>query len=303
MKNFSEGVIKALSGVLPEDTVKTITETVQASFDEALSEIKSEYETKLEEAYADLESAKELSEQEAEQGYAQAYDLICEYKDRLTLQREELERQRDEGFQEAFEMLQEERNKNDELESAIYEEYEQKYADLKKWFVKKLDKFLPTQRDKYYESARKDLLNDPVFSEHRLAFNKILEASAEVLSDEDFAKAFKSKDDNLTNENEDLKKRLRILEGRNTRLATENNQLQESVRAIKTNINESTREERRVRIERAKKAESRGVIVEDKRIIGEYEEPAKSKPSAEDYALQELNQSWGRLAGVEDDNN
>lgn len=317
MKNIQENVLKALNGVLPEDVVAKVSDVITSSLDEATKEIEADFQTQLDETYQEFRDATAKLQEKAYAGYSQAYQIICEMKDRLVLQAEENKRIMDEGFNEAWTMLQEERSKNDTLENDLHEVYEGKYGDLKKWLVKKMDRFIQTQGDKYYEEARKDLLNDPLFSEHRLAFQKILESAATILTDEDFAVATSSKVEALTKEKEELKKQLQMMESRNMRLSMEKHQLQDSVRRTKVNLLETAsaekvekgaarKEERKQLIESAKKAQGRGKIEpnNDRQVvIGEYsnsgEPVAKGGDSLLEEAEEQVKACWAKLSGLE----
>ena len=98
--------------------------------------------------YEELGKAKgqALSEEASEKGYAQAWDLISQYKERLILQNEEHKREINEGFNEAWQMLEDAKAQNSDLEGELQREYEEKLEDSKKFYIKKLDQFLPTQR-------------------------------------------------------------------------------------------------------------------------------------------------------------
>lgn len=306
MDRLNEEIIKALNGILPEDAVNTIsgqiTSTIKEYKTQVENELKEEFQEKLDEAYNEIKKTRESLNEEMKLGYTQAYDLICEYKDRLRIQHEEHERMMDEGFQEAYDMLEEEKQKNTTLEMELNEEYEQKYQSLKKWYAQKLDQFLPTQREKYIEAVKKDLLNDPTFAENKLAFDKMLEAAATVLSEEDFAVGSKAKLDTVAKENEDLKGKLKILESRNMRLSMDNNKLQESVRLTESRILKESVEEKKERIKKAKKVEGRGSIINEDRqvqvVIGEKD----NEPARETKALKEAEDSikreWAKLSGV-----
>lgn len=315
MKNIQENVLKALNGVLPEDVVAKVSDVITSSLDEATKEIESDFQTQLDEAYQEFRDATGKLQEKAYAGYSQAYQIICEMKDRLVLQSEENKRVMDEGFNEAWTMLQEERSKNDTLENDLHEVYEGKYGDLKKWLVKKMDRFIQTQGDKYYEEARKDLMNDPIFSENRLAFQKILESAATILTDEDFAVAASSKVESLAKEKEELKKQLQMMESRNMRLSMEKHQLQDSVRRTKVNLLETVgveksdkvrKQERKQLLENAKKAQGRGKIEpnNDRQVvIGEYsnsgEPVAKGGDSLLEEAEEQVKACWAKLSGLE----
>lgn len=303
MKTSQEHVLKALSGLIPEDAQEKVSAAITSFLESAVKDIEKEYEEKLENAYEELRKDKQKDEKIAEEGYSQAWDMICEYKDRLELQNEEFKRAMDEGYEEAYQMLQEERRKNDTLETELYEEFENKLGDVKKLIVNKLDKFLQLQGEKYYEAAKRDLLNDPIFAEHKLAFERMLEAAATVLSDEDYGFANSTKVDTLVREVEELKNNVRTLEGKNMRLSMENTKLNEQVRYSESLITEGVKVDKKARVEKAKKAEGRGEAVAKKRqvVIGEQTDEPVSK-GGEDRLVEhgrEVLQYWNYLSGLD----
>jgi len=312
MKNIQESVLKAISGLLPEEVVTKVSDVIATTLDEATKEIEADYQAQLDEAWEELGKQKLKLKEDADQGYAQAFDLICEYKDRIALKDEEHKREINEGFQEAWEMIEEERQKNVDLEGELYKEYEEKLKDIEKFMIKKLDQFLPTQGKKYYEAARKDLLNDPVFAENKAAFEKMLEAAATVLTDDDFAVASGTKTETVLKENEELKKKIQRIEGNNTRLKMDNDKLNETVRRAKVNLltehKEEQKTERKNRLERGRKVEGRGEIEPKKDrqvIIGENNsgEPVadrrKDSGNRLDEQAQQVANYWNRMAGID----
>ena len=300
-----EHVLKALSGLIPEEAQEKVGTAITSYLEKAVQDLEKEYEQKLEEAYEEIHKDKLKDEKVAYEGYQQAWDMICEHKDRMELMREQFDASMNEGFEEAYQMLQEERQKNDVLESDLYEEFETKLADVKKFIVHKLDQFLEMQGDKYYEAARKDLLQDPVFAEHKLAFERMLEAAATVLSDEDYGFANSSKVDKLAKESEELKGQVKLLEGKNMRLSVENHRLDEAVKQTKNLLTEGVKTERKARVEKARKAEGRGESEKDRQVvIGEYndgEPVSKRGDQIIEEAGEEVFNYWKHLAGVDRD--
>src|SRR5690349_9491021 len=152
MKN-QEQILKALAGLIPEDAQKQVSEAVSQFLEGALSELEGEAEKKLEEGYKEFQKQQADAEATAEKGYAQAWDIICDLRDRLELQKEEFDQALEEGYEEAYQMLQEERAKNDTLEVDLYEEYDKRLNDIKEFMIDKIDTFLSLQGEKYYEMA------------------------------------------------------------------------------------------------------------------------------------------------------
>ncbi len=303
MKNIQESVLKALSGVLPDEVVSKVSDVITNTLEEATKEIEAEYQERLDESHEEFKKQLAKTQQETENGYAQAYELIAEYKDKIELIKEEHERNSNEICQEAYEMLEQERAKNTELEGDLQREYDEKLEDIQKYYVKKLDEFLPTQANKYYEAARKDLLNDPVFAEHKNAFEKILEAAATVLTDNDFAVAGNAKSETVIKENEELKKKVQRLEGNATRLKMDNEKLTEAVRVAKTQLlteqKVEKKEERKKVIEKAKKAEGRGKVElnEERQVVLGEPVADRSKSSGQEDLNEEAEISayWTKM--------
>lgn len=275
--NSIEQVMKALAGLIPEDAQKTVEEAVSKFLENAVAELEKEYSEKLEDAYKTITEEKAADEAIAEQGYTQAWEIITDLRDRLEIQKEEFEQALEEGYEEAYQMLQEERSKNDTLEVSLYEEYDKRMADVKEYMVDKIDQFLALQGEKYYEMAKKDVLNDPAVAEQKLAFEKVLEVAQNFLSDEDFAYATSGRIDQLAKQLDEQKVHIKTLEAKNMRLATQNQQLTEAVKHQHAVLTEAKNNERTARTQKAKNAEARGQGHLDRKdqrqvIIGEQQD-------------------------------
>ncbi len=271
----TEQVLKALAGLIPEDAQKVVEEAISKFLEDTTAELEKEYSEKLEEAYKTITEEKAADEATAEQGYAQAWEIITDLRDRLEIQKEEFEQALEEGYEEAYQMLQEERSKNDTLEVSLYEEYDKRMNDVKLYMVDKIDQFLALQGEKYYEMAKRDVLSDPAVAEHKLAFEKMLEVAQNYLSDEDFAYATSSRIDGLQKSLTEQKNHIKALEAKNMRLATENHTLTEAVRHQSQRLDESRVSERTARTQKAQKAEGRGQGHLDRQVvIGEQKETA-----------------------------
>jgi HD-GYP domain-containing protein (c-di-GMP phosphodiesterase class II) len=158
---------------------------------------KNKYDEKLKEAFTEHQQDLKNAEKVAEESYSHAWEIITDLRDRLEIQKEEFDQALEEGYEEAYQMLQEERAKNDTLEVDLYEEYDRRFSDIKEYMVDKLDQFLQLQGEKYYDMAKRDVVNDPAVAEHKLAFEKIIETVADYISDEDYAFATSSKTEAL----------------------------------------------------------------------------------------------------------
>ncbi len=278
MKTSQEQILNALSGLIPDEAQKQVTEAVTQFLESALAELETEAESKLEEGYKQLHEQLVEAEQVAESGYSQAWDIITEMRNRLDSQKQEFEQALEEGYEEAYQMLQEARAKNDSLEVDLYEEYDKRLNDIKEFMVDKIDTFLSLQGEKYFEMAKREAVNDPTVVEHKVAFDKILEVASTYLSDEEFAFATGSRVEALQKQLDEQKGSIRILEAKNMRLATDNTKLNESLRQTHEVINESVaRQERQARVARAKKAEGRGQSETERQVLlGEWSHAGES---------------------------
>lgn len=313
MKTSQEQILNALSGLIPEEARNEVGAAITKFLEGAYEELHSEMETKLKEAYAEHSKELEGAEKIAEESYAHAWEIITDLRDRLEIQKEEFDQALEEGYEEAYQMLQEERAKNDTLEVDLYEEYDRKFEDIKSYMVDKIDQFLQLQGSKYHEMAKRDVLNDPAVVEHKLAFEQILEVAANYLSDEDYAFATSTKVDSIQKALEETKGQLKILEGKNMRLSMENTKLNEAVRQSHEMINEHVaRNDKKARAEKARNVEGRGKVETERQVvISEYnaKEPvAEQKNSetehAERFAEQvgeEVFADWKHLSGLTKD--
>lgn len=306
-KTSKEFIMQALAGLLPEDVQQEAIAAIGTFVENVRAELESEYNARLEEAYAIVAQEKQSVEKVAEQGYAEAFQIICDLRDRLEIQREEFEHALGEGYEEAYQMLVVERQKKDRLQDDLYEDYDNKVREIREFFVEKLDSFLSQKGEEFYEQAKRDVLNDPTMAEHKVALDKILEVTASYMSDEDFHFATTSKVDELSRQLEEFRGQQRILEAKNMRLATENNRLNEAVRQQADMLNETTRHEQKERQEKARKVEGRGKrnMEQDRvEVISEHRanETAASNDNDDDYALVESVgeqiDHWQKLAGI-----
>lgn len=277
--NNIEQVMKALAGHIPEDAQKTVEEAFTKFLENAVAELEKEYSEKLEEAYKKITEEKKADEAIAEQGYAQAWEIITDQRDRLEIQKEEFEQALNDGYEEAYQMLQEERSKNETLEVGLYEEYDKRMSDVKEYMVDKIDQFLALQGNKYYEMAKRDVLNDPAIADHKLAFEKVLEVAQNFLTDEDFAFATSSRVENLNKQLLEQKRNIQILEAKNMNLATQLNESIKKIQSSQNRLDESKNNERTARAEKARIVEGRGEQHPDRKdqkqvVIGEQKDVA-----------------------------
>lgn len=278
-----EKIVEALKKLLPESEVNEVSSAVQEMLDHAKADLEAEFNQKLEEAYAELSGEIVDAEKVAEQGYEEAYSIIADLRNRLEIQGEEYKSALEEGYEEAYQMLKQEKETNQKLEVEMYEEYDKKLVEMKEYIVDKVDQFLQLKGQEIYEQAKRDVINDPRMVEHKVALDKIVDITANYLSDEDFAAVSSSKLEETTKLVEEMKAQLRIMEARNIRVSTENTKLNEAVRQAQEVINESRTivartkkesvvNEQKERTERATNVTGRG-RTEDGEVISEYASP------------------------------
>lgn len=278
---------EALKRLLPADQVREVARAVEEMVAEARAELESEFNGKLTEAYGQVSDELAAAEAITEEGYQQAYGIINDLQLRIESQQEEFENSMDEGYEEAFQMLQAEQTKNNKLELDIYEEYESKLRQMKDFFVEKLDTFLQLQNAEIYEHARRDVLTDPRIVEHKVAMDRIIDVVGNYVTEDDFAGATSNRLSETQKSVEDLKGHMRVLEARNVRLSTQNTKLNESVREMHQMLNESTKVERKERARIAGNVSGRGQrVVGKQEVIAEFALP---QPYNNDHHIVESN--------------
>jgi hypothetical protein len=282
-------VLESLMAMLPEENRKEVSEAVAAFLADAKKEIEGEFGQKLEEAYAELATELAEAEKTAEKGYTEAWGIIQDLRNRLEKQKEEFEAALEEGYEEAYQMLQQEKQKNDNIAAELYEEYDKRLAEMKEYIVEKVDEFLKFQGGAIYEQARRDVMNDPRMAEHKVTLDKIVDLAVNYVSDEDLTFATNSKLEEMSRHVDQLKSQVRLLEGRNVKLSTENTKLSEQVRAAAEVITEARERNLKVeqneRLARKKNVSGRGNLVTEG-IVGEHRAP-KTQVSADDTAINE----------------
>jgi len=268
---------EALSKLLPEDQVKEVATVIEEVINDSKAELEKEYNEQLEKAYEGLTSELKTAEETGEQGYHEAFGVIQDLRNRLETQRAEFETALEEGYEEAYQMLITERGKNENISSDLYEEYDKKLGEMKEFLVDKIDEFLQQKGSELYEQARRDVLNDPRLVEHKVTLQKIIEEVSDYITDEDYALATNAKLEASDKKIDELKGQYRLLEARNIRMSTENTKLNEQVRKDRELIQEHTSSDeytqKKERAKKAKKVEGRGKqVTENTEVIGEHQE-------------------------------
>lgn len=270
-------VKEALTKLLPADQIGEVSDAITSMLEDAKQELEAEYNEKLNGAYAELHEKMKEAEAINEQANQEAYAVITDLRNRLDTQRKELTAEQESGFEEAYQMLQAEKAKNEQLEVAIYEQYDKKLAEMKGYLVDKVDQFLQFKGQELYEQARRDILNDPKMAEHKLTLDRVVDTVAEYISDEDYSLATNKKVEEAKKEAETLRSNMKILEARNIRLSTENSKLNEQVKQNAELLTEAKKTELKERVQKAEQVTGRGVIAEGI-ILETKDEP---KPTAD----------------------
>lgn len=295
-----EKIVEALTKLLPEDAVTEVSEAVKVELEKAKQEYEQEYNSKLEEAYAELSKELKGTEETALQGYQEAYAIIEDLRKRLEVQQKEFESSMEEGYEEAYQMLQAEKAKNENIEVEMYEQFNQKLSEMKEYMVDKVDAFLQFKGQELYESARREILNDPSMAEQKVVLDRVVECVSDYISDEDYSSVVNSKLSDAEKKIEELKSQTKILEARNIRLSTENNKLNESVRKAEQVLSEQVKEEKQERAEKAKNAQGRGRAVNDPELVAEWSDnkPVDKKENVDTTLVESLDPEFLRQMQV-----
>ena len=270
-------ITEALKKILPAEQVSEVTKAINEMMEENVAKLEVEFQNKLDEAYEQLAEERKADENVADAGYQQAYQIITSLMSRLDEQREEFETALEEGFEEAYGELQKEKSRNQNLEVEIYTEADGKLQEMKNLMVDKLDQFLALQESEIYESAKRNVLNDPRILEQRVAIEKMAELLGDYMGNEAVAGVSSSKLEETYKQVEALKGQLRILESKNVRLSSQNNKLGDQIREAHSIISEATKVERTNRVNKRGIASGRGQRVVNEQIISEYAAPTNSK--------------------------
>jgi hypothetical protein len=272
-------LLEALKKLLPEDQYQEVAVAAEGIINDAREELKREFEAKLEEAYKELSGELKEAEKVAEHGYMEAFGMINDLRGRLVTQQKEFEATLDEGYEEAYQMLKNEQGKNNSITIDVYEEYDKKLNEMKDYIVEKVDQFLQFKGAEIYEQAKRDVLNDPRMAEHKVTLDKIIDITANYLSDEDKAIATSSKLAEAYKRLEELQGHAKLMEARNIKLDQDNRKLNEAVKHAQNVITEGRTVEKKERTRKATQVSGRGRVVEDEdtRVIAEYANPNAKK--------------------------
>lgn len=287
-----EKILEALKELVPADQLKALTESIQEMLDNSKRELEAEFDEKLKEAYGEISAELEEAEKVGQAGYRQAYEIIEDLNNRLVVQQEEFDRKLEAGYEEAYAVIKKEQAKNNEVEANLSEEIEKRLAETKQYMIDKVDQFLSFQGEEIYEHAKAQILNDPRMIEHKVTLDKIIDITANYLSDEDYSAVTSSKIEEANKTIGDLRSQVRILEQKNFRLSNDNTKLNEAYRDAKGKLITEGKQER---TDKAEKASGRGTIKhgeENVHIIKEH----NNAPANND--TNNSNNPFGQDAGL-----
>jgi hypothetical protein len=268
-------ILEALKALLPSDQVKQISEAVSDVLEQHKKELEAEYDNNLEEAYADLSKQVKEAEKIGTEGYQEAWAVIEELRNRADQLKSECKTALDQGYEEAYQEILAERGKNDQVGLQMHEEYEQRYQEVRKFVIESMHKFLTVKGKEIYEMARRDIMNDPSQMEHKVVLDKVVDVVNGYITDDDKVLATGSRLEEASKKIDEMGSRVRMLEAKNIRLAKENTILGEQVREAADMLTESTKtvteSSRKVRAEKAKNVMGRGDVVSGKtKVIAEF---------------------------------
>lgn len=269
-------ITEALKKILPAESVNEVRKAVEEMMAEQYKGLEAEFQSKLDEAYAQISEEKKSVELVAEQGYQQAYEIIGSLMTKLDEQRNEFETALEEGFEEAFKDIEAEKLKNENIEAEIYEEFDKKLKEMDNFYVEKVDQFLAMQEKELYEHAKRDVLNDPRIAEQRVIVSKFAEILSDYIDNDTIDSVSHAKVEEANKQIEALKAQLRIVESKNIKLSAQKNKLDEQINEANQLLSEASKIERKERASKAKNVSGRGNITSSgDQIISEYAAPTE----------------------------
>lgn len=284
---MNKTVLEALKGLLPDDKVKELIPAIEAMIEEAKSEIEAEYQSNLEEAYAQIATEKQEAEAVAEQGYQEAYSIINDLRGRIDTQQAEFDSAMEEGYEEAYQALLAEREKKETLEVEIYEEYDKKLAEMKSYMVEKINEFFVHKTAELRNEVRREYMNDPQVAEHKVALDKVVGILSDYITDDQYQLATNNKLEQAVQMLDDLRNQKRVLEARNINLSRENKKINEHYRVVVEQVKagqQTLTEARKEKIEAAKNVTGKGTKVtkEEIKVIREHNGEVPQQPQSDD---------------------
>lgn len=278
-------ILEALSKLLPQENLKEVSEAIKGYLAEAEAELKQQYDSKLEEAYEDLSKDLTEAEQTAETGYNEALTMINSLRLRLQTQNEEFDAAMDEGYEEAYQQLLAERAKNEKLEMELLEQFQKDFEEFREGMIEQLTDFMEFKNNEIYETARRDIMNDPRLAEERFVLDKIVDIVTNHMTEEGLAAAHNKKLEESDKKVKELQSQVKMLESRTIRLSNDNNRLTEEVRKAATVITEQTENKEKERNKKAKNVEGRGRLAEG--VIPETKDKSNNDSAKDDEVVVE----------------
>jgi len=268
---------EAIKNLIPGDQVNEVAEVVRSLVAEAEEHIRADYSAKLDEAYKKLDEEVEAAEAIANNGYQQAYEIIQDLWSRLENQKTEFESAIEEGFNQAYAAIQEEKNKNNNVEVELYDEFDGKLKEMRDFMIDKLDVFIEEELGTAYQEAVRQISNDPLQVEHKVAVEKMADILSQYMSHGNYSHVTNRKIDEATEQIKELHGQIRLLESRNVRLHGQNVKLNEQVGEAKNLLTEAARTERKERANKPKNASGRGQRVAEESLISEFNNPVANQ--------------------------
>ncbi len=263
-------ITEALKSFLPQEHANEAAKILDEMMAEHEAKLKASYDQRLSEAYDNLAEQVEEIQNTAYRGYKQAHEIINDLMKRLEIQREQLENEKEQGFEEAFAKLKATEAKNENLEVALYEEFDNKLKQMKNFIIDKVDVFLGEQESEIYGEAMRNVLSDPRILEQRVAVEKMAEVLSGYMTGKSANAVSSRKLEEAMRTVEDLRGQLRVVESRNVKLSMQNNNLTEQVREASSLITEAQKHERQNRAVSKKNASGRGHRVANEQLITEF---------------------------------
>ena len=250
-------ILEALKAILPESEVDGVVSALQETLTRHEAELEAEYQEKLDEAYEEMQQERAADQRIANEGYEEAHGIIKA----LTRQVEDVRAAGDEalkeGFEEAYQELQKVIEEKKAIEAEVYEDADRRLKQMQEHTVTHVTEFLAQKERELYEDARREVLSDPQLVEARVAIERIAETVG-PLTGGGFGGPTTRQIEEARREADSLRTQLRITEAKNLRITSQNERLNEQVRAKDQAITESARAERTERKNRSGKGVGRG---------------------------------------------
>ncbi len=318
----TQKIMESFKGMIPEDQAYNVEQAISEFVGETELKIKSEYEKTLEESYKEWDEQLREARQEGEnkareieaialEGYQEAKNMLEEKEEEMIVQKSEFENFLEEQYSIAGTMLEEERNKNEEIEQNLYEAYSQQVEDIKEDLVNKIDSFLNDRIEEISNAVRKELKNSPEVLENKVAFDRIKDIVAASLTPNEISNTASSKVEELEEGIDHLKNEIKALKAKNLRLTTENAQFNKEHKMISESNNSDEKDEvfyeavrkeaeRRVSEKNAMKAEGRGNInsLSEKDLIKEHAADVDEDRTTKSFGGYNTKEDLLRMAGV-----